>query len=272
MDISKWRLLVTVPPANITKPLKDPGREIPNQMLAKEPQFSTTGRTTQKQTKPLLNFMPLESEGSIHQNLPKTTHSLVLGLSYYFSHFPMLGPLYQPIRLIAKRLQKGTQFVHSCIEVYVLVEESRELRTGIRRRAEAMKHLLKISAIALLALVTFVPAASARGFYGGGGGGFVGGGYGMGFYPGYYGGYGPWYGSSYYNPNAGEVEIQTKHKGDQIIVDGGYAGLTGNLKKFPLRAGTHTIELRNAKGQTFYQEKITVIAGKKLKIQSDSIG
>ena len=95
---------------------------------------------------------------------------------------------------------------------------------------------------------------------------------GMGFYPGYYGWYGPWYGPGYYVPNAGEVEIQTKHKGDQIFVDGGFAGRTGELKKFPLRAGTHTIELRNANGKTFYQEKINVIAGKKLKIQSDYIG
>jgi hypothetical protein len=31
-------------------------------------------------------------------------------------------------------------------------------------------------------------------------------------------------------------------------------------------------ELRIANGQTFYQEKINVIAGKKLKIQSDYIG
>src|ERR1019366_914300 len=138
-----------------------------------------------------------------------------------------------------------------------------------------MKGILKISAIALLALMTSVPVASARGFYGGGfyGGGFYGGGFGGGFYPGYYAGYGPWYGYGYgpgYGvPNAGEVQILTKHKGDQIIVDGGYAGQTGELKKFPLRAGSHTIELRNAKGQTFYQEKINVIAGKKLKIQSD---
>ena len=137
-----------------------------------------------------------------------------------------------------------------------------------------MKRLLKYSAIALLAFVTFVPAASARGFRGGGfyGGGFYGG-FGMGFYPGFYGGwYGPWYGPGYYVPNTGEVEISTKHKGDQIFVDGGFAGLTGELKKFPLRPGNHTIELRNANGQTFYQEKINVIAGKKLKIQSDYIG
>jgi hypothetical protein len=132
-----------------------------------------------------------------------------------------------------------------------------------------MKQLLKYSAIALLALVTFVPAASARGFYGGRV--FVGGGFG--FYPGFYGYYGPWYGPGYYYaPNAGEVEIQTKQKGEQIFVDGGYAGLTGELKKFPLHAGTHTIELRNANGQTFYQEKITVIAGKKIKIHSDYVG
>jgi hypothetical protein len=116
--------------------------------------------------------------------------------------------------------------------------------------------------------MTFVPAASARGFSRG----FVGFGFGPAFYPGFYGYYGPWYGPAYYVPNAGEVQIVTKHKGDQIIVDGGYAGRTGELKKFPLRPGTHTIELRNANGQTFYQERINVIAGKKIKIQSDYVG
>jgi hypothetical protein len=140
------------------------------------------------------------------------------------------------------------------------------------RRAGAMKRLLKYSAIALLAFVTFVPAASARGFYGGGfRGGFYGGGFGWGFYPGFYGYYGPWYGPGYYS-YAGEVEIQSKHKGDQIFVDGGFAGRTGELKKFYLQPGNHEIELRNANGQTFYQEKINVIAGKKVKIQSDNIG
>ena len=84
--------------------------------------------------------------------------------------------------------------------------------------------------------------------------------------------FGPWYGPGYYVPNAGEVEIKTKQKGDQIFVDGGFAGRTGELKTFPLRAGIHNIELRNANGQTFYQEQINVIAGKKIKIQSDYIG
>lgn len=131
-----------------------------------------------------------------------------------------------------------------------------------------MKRILKYSAIALLAFVTFVPAASARGFVVVGP--YVG--FGPAFYPGFYGYYGPWYGPGYYVPYTGEVQISTKHKGDQIFVDGGYAGLTGELKKFPLRPGSHTIELRNANGQTYYQEKINVIAGKKIKIQSDYVG
>ena len=44
------------------------------------------------------------------------------------------------------------------------------------------------------------------------------------------------------------------------------------MKNFPLPAGTHPIELRNDKGQTYYQERVNVIAGKKLKIQSDYAG
>lgn len=142
-----------------------------------------------------------------------------------------------------------------------------------------MSRLLKYSGIALLALATSAPIASARGFRGGGFRGGFGGvgvyggfypGWGVGFYPGYYG-YGPWYGQGY-APNAGEVELKTKQKGDQVFVDGGYAGLTGQLKNFPLRAGTHNIELRNPNGQTFYQEQINVIAGKKIKIHSDYVG
>ncbi len=129
-----------------------------------------------------------------------------------------------------------------------------------------MTRFLKYSAIALLALVTFVPAASARGVV------VVRPFVGIGIGPGFYGWYDPWYGPGYYIPNAGEVEIKTKQKGDQIFVDGGFAGRTGELKTFPLRAGSHNIELRNANGQTFYQEQINVIAGKKVKIQSDYIG
>ena len=158
----------------------------------------------------------------------------------------------------------------------MLVKSEQVSKAGVGRRATAMTRLCKYSAIALLALVTFVPAASARGFYFGGGYGgvgYVGGGFGPGFYQGGYYGYGPWYGPAYYPVSpVGEVQISTKQKGNQIFVDGGFAGRTGELKRFSLRTGTHTIELRNAKGQSYYKEQINVIVGKKLKIQSDYIG
>lgn len=132
--------------------------------------------------------------------------------------------------------------------------------------------LWKASAIALLALVSFAPLASARGrvavrssyyrVY-----------YGPVWYPGFYGGYnpwyGPWYGPAYRpGPETGNVKIDAEHKGDSIYVDGGFAGRTGELKKFPLRAGNHTIELRDLEGHTFYQEQVHVIAGKTLKIRA----
>jgi hypothetical protein len=138
-----------------------------------------------------------------------------------------------------------------------------------------MSRLWKSPAIAILALVISAPVASARGMYLGFGA-YSGGFYGPGYYPGFVGpgwGYGPWYGSMYYpGQPSGEVQIVTKHKGDSIYVDGGLAGRTGELKKFPLRAGSHTIELRNTSGHAFYQERITVIPGKKLKIQADYPG
>jgi hypothetical protein len=145
------------------------------------------------------------------------------------------------------------------------------LKAGVGKKAAAMTRFLKYSAIALLAFLTFVPAASAqRGYFGGG---YMGGGFGPGFYPGGYYGYGPYYGSRYYPVSpVGEVQISTKQKGNQIFVDGGFAGRTGQLKKFPLRTGTHSIEFRDAKGQSYYKEQINVIAGKKLKIQPDRIG
>jgi hypothetical protein len=119
-------------------------------------------------------------------------------------------------------------------------------------------------AIGLLALAIFVPVASARpvvvfrGYFG------------PGFYgPAYYG----WYGPGYYAPYAvvpapyeGKVKIETKMKDAGVYVDGGYAGTVGQLKTFPLRPGTHNIELRDPSGQTIFQEKIDVLAGKTTKL------
>jgi len=150
----------------------------------------------------------------------------------------------------------------------MLVKSEQVLKASIGKKAAAMTRFLKYSAIALLAFLTFVPAASAqRGYFGGG---YM---VGPGFYQGGYYGYGPYFGSRYYPVSpVGQVQILTKLKGNQIFVDGGFAGRTGELKKFPLRTGMHTIEFRDAKGQSYYKEQIDVLAGKKLKIQPDHIG
>lgn len=96
-----------------------------------------------------------------------------------------------------------------------------------------------------------------------------------GFYgPAYYGpGFG-WYGPAGYayasGPNMGSVKFETHAKSAGVFVDGGYAGTVGELKTFHLRAGSHDIELRAPDGQTFFQARITVVAGKTLKLTPGS--
>jgi hypothetical protein len=128
-----------------------------------------------------------------------------------------------------------------------------------------MKRYWKYSAMILLALAIFVPAASARPriFIGG----YFGGPY---FYgPAYYG----WYGPGYYGPYAaeaapyaGKIKFDTKMKDASVYVDGGYAGTVRQLGTFPLRPGSHNLELRDPSGQTIFQERVDVLAGKTIKL------
>ena len=115
-------------------------------------------------------------------------------------------------------------------------------------------------ALGFLALATIVPAASAHPRV------FIGGYFGPGFYgPAYYGWYGPAYFEPYgYTPipSMGKVKIDTKAKDAMVYVDGGYAGTVGQLQSFPLRNGSHNIELRDPAGHSYYQEHIDVVAGK----------
>ena len=123
-----------------------------------------------------------------------------------------------------------------------------------------MSRYLKLSLMALLALVFIVPAASARPFV------VVGGYYGPGWYgPGWYGpGWGPyWYDRG---PVTGGVKFDTKMKDASVYLDGGYAGTVGQLKTFQLRPGSYNVELRDHDGRSFYQERIEVVAGKTLKL------
>ena len=64
--------------------------------------------------------------------------------------------------------------------------------------------------------------------------------------------------------NIGSVKFDTKAKDAAVYVDGGYAGTVGQLKTFHLKPGSHQLELRAPDGHSFYQEQVTVIAGKTL--------
>jgi len=55
------------------------------------------------------------------------------------------------------------------------------------------------------------------------------------------------------------------------VLDGGYAGTAGKLKKFRLAPGRHNIELRDTTGKILYGERVTVISGKTVDINADLI-
>jgi hypothetical protein len=131
-----------------------------------------------------------------------------------------------------------------------------------------MTRYWKYAAMAILALAIMVPAASARpGIF------FGGGFYGPVYYgPAYYGWYGPgYYGAPYAweaGPSVGKVKFNTKMKDANVYVDNAFAGTIRDLGTFPLRPGTHNIEVRNAAGQVLFQDKVNILAGKTLKLNA----
>ena len=128
-----------------------------------------------------------------------------------------------------------------------------------------MSRYLKAAAVASFAVLCLVPMASAhRRVIVTGGVGFFG--------PAWYHPYGWGYGYGYPVylapvPTTGEVKIKAA-KDALVYVDEGYAGTAGKLKRFALAPGTHTIELRDPSGHTYYQEHVAVIRGKTVEIDA----
>src|ERR1039458_10260360 len=116
-----------------------------------------------------------------------------------------------------------------------------------------MKKGLLILAIALGTLAPVSASAAVRVFVGGG------------FYRPFWGPYwGPYYGYTY-DPNAGEVKLDTKVRDAEVFIDGAYAGTTHDNKTMHLRQGNYNIEIKEG-GNTQYAEKIFVSAGKTIHI------
>ena len=101
-----------------------------------------------------------------------------------------------------------------------------------------------------------------RGVWGGGWGGWGGG----------WGGWGPWgygYFPSYgFNPNRGEVKLDTKLKDAEVFINGSYAGTVREMKTMWMRQGSYDLEIR-APGREEFQSRIYVVNGKTIHIRPD---
>jgi hypothetical protein len=144
--------------------------------------------------------------------------------------------------------------------------------------------LTVLLAVLAAAMILFVPSpAMARPHWGGG---FYGGWYGP-YYP--YGPYGYWgpyyspygwgaYGYPYYGPDGyyyggrrlGEVRIKSPDKNASVYINGSYAGRAHDLKRFYLKPGAYSIELRT-EGQV-WKHRIYVLADRSVKIDFTKAG
>jgi hypothetical protein len=136
-----------------------------------------------------------------------------------------------------------------------------------------MLRTVKTAGIALLALLTLVPAASAQRRV------VVSGRFGFGrpvpyypyayraWWPGWDWGWGPYYAPQQV-PATGEVKLISPLKDASVYVDGGFAGRADKLKKFALPLGTHDIQLRDQDGQVLHQERVQVIRGKTVEVNA----
>ena len=83
--------------------------------------------------------------------------------------------------------------------------------------------------------------------------------------------YPPVYPPEYRHPRqikTGEVKLITASRTASVYVDGGFAGKTDKLKKFPLKPGKHRIEVREEDGRA-YSERVQVIRGKTVELRAD---
>ena len=70
-----------------------------------------------------------------------------------------------------------------------------------------------------------------------------------------------------YQPNMGEVKIQTNNKTAWVYLDGAFAGRADHLRSMWLDPGVYKFEVRE--GDRSYVQRIYVLSGKTLKLTAD---
>jgi hypothetical protein len=154
------------------------------------------------------------------------------------------------------------------------------------------RHKMRIRTMAVLVLAMFLPSMPA--FAGGGFRVWVGGGFGGGYVGGFWGGHYPrayypqahhpyyppaWtgWGPAYYgtryvyvphaNPasNVGKIQLEGADRLDRVYLDGGYAGIAGDLKTITIKPGTYNLEIRRG-GTRIFSQRISVLGAKTLKL------
>ena len=80
------------------------------------------------------------------------------------------------------------------------------------------------------------------------------------------------YGARYaYVPDArpsgklGKIQLDGADRMDRIYLDGGYAGVAGDLKTISIRPGTYNLEIKRG-GTGIYSQRVAVLEGKTLKL------
>lgn len=84
--------------------------------------------------------------------------------------------------------------------------------------------------------------------------------------------YSPWihpglYTGFAYQPNMGEVKLNSSDKEAAVYIDGAYAGPAEKLKSLWLGPGAYNIELRDTVGQRF-ERRVYVLTGKTLDLRA----
>ena len=70
---------------------------------------------------------------------------------------------------------------------------------------------------------------------------------------------------AYRSDDLGKIRLEGANRQDRIYLDGGYAGVAGDLKTITVRPGAYSLEVKRG-GQGIFTQRVYVVRGKTLRI------